>query len=223
MTATDVMAVVASFAFDISVLELVTPWLMGARSRLVDPMEMLNEERWRNQFHDVTVMHAVPGLMWQVLQTVGKDVSGLALRTVLTGGERVGADLVREMKSVFSRCQVRVLYGPTEASIICAEEEVESEQQNAAPMGRPIANTRMYVLDRALRLVPVGVTGGLYVGGAGVARGYWQQPSLTAQRFVADPYGPPGMRLYRTGDFARWRTGGAVEFAGRAGQQGEDR
>ncbi|MBO0783768.1 MAG: non-ribosomal peptide synthetase, partial [Ktedonobacteraceae bacterium] len=112
-------------------------------------------------------------------------------------------------------------YGPTETVVGCCSYELGSEEglSGDVPIGKPIRNTRVYVLDGSMRPAPVGVVGELYIAGAGLARGYLRQPALTAERFVADPYGEAGRRMYRSGDLARWRPDGNLEFLGRADQQ----
>ncbi|WP_228984717.1 AMP-binding protein, partial [Streptomyces sp. DH12] len=113
------------------------------------------------------------------------------------------------------------VYGPAETHAVTTHTlpADPAEWPAAAPIGRPVDHDRVLVLDGALRPVPPGVTGELYLAGAGVARGYLNRPELTAERFVADPYGPPGSRMYRTGDLGRWRADGELEFAGRADHQ----
>ena len=112
-------------------------------------------------------------------------------------------------------------YGPTETVVGCTVYEVQPGDPGGGSDSDwpPIWNTRAYVLDARLKPVPVGVTGELYIAGAGLARGYLGRAALSAERFVADPYGAPGTRMYRTGDLARWRAGAVLEFLGRADQQ----
>jgi amino acid adenylation domain-containing protein len=216
-----VTGVLASFAFDIFLLELITPWLAGGCSVILSRMEILDVERLVQRLEGVTVFHAVPSLMWQVVKTLQNSKAGQRLaqvRTVLVGGDRVPADLLRDMSSVFAGCSTRVLYGPTESTVICAQEEIHVAKRSNFPIGAPIANTQIYVMDADLNPVPVGVLGELYIGGAGLARGYLNQPQFTAERFIPDPFATAG-RLFRTGDLARWRMDGLLEFVRRADEQ----
>src|SRR5208282_25329 len=119
-------------------------------------------------------------------------------------------------EKLLPEAQLLNLYGASEASGDSLFAECRGSDVG---IGQPIWNTRVYVLDGGLRPVPVGVRGELYIAGAGLARGYLQRPALSAERFVADPYGAPGTRMYRTGDLARWRADGVLEFLGRADQQ----
>ncbi|HET7460420.1 MAG TPA: amino acid adenylation domain-containing protein, partial [Longimicrobium sp.] len=144
------------------------------------------------------------------------------LREVLFGGQTVEVESVRRVLRGGPPRRLVHVYGPTEVMAWCSTETVEAVAEGArtVSVGRPIARMRMYVLDRWLEPVPVGAAGEIYVGGAGVARGYLDRPGLTAERFVADPFGgEPGARLYRTGDLGRWLADGTLEFVGRNDEQ----
>ncbi len=140
---------------------------------------------------------------------------------LMVGGELLLGSTVREWRERFPQAVLVHHYGPTETTVGCTDLRFapgEPMPDGPVPIGRPMRNTRAYVLDAALNPVPPGVTGELYIGGAQVARGYWRRPGLTATRFVADPF-TPGERLYRTGDRARWTADGLLEFRGRADDQ----
>ncbi|MEW1640415.1 condensation domain-containing protein, partial [Streptomyces sp. NPDC093801] len=143
------------------------------------------------------------------------------VREVLTGGDVVPASSVRRVLEANPGVVVRHLYGPTEITLCATQHAVEAADEvgSTLPIGRPLDNTCVYVLDRALQPVPPGVSGELYVAGAGLARGYLNRAGLTAERFLADPYGPAGSRMYRTGDLVRWTGQGVLEFIGRADDQ----
>jgi hypothetical protein len=161
-------------------------------------------------------MQATPAT-WRMLVQAGWE-SAPEMRA-LCGGEALPAELASALRSRVGA--LWNVYGPTETTIWSTAEAVRGDSAGAVggghvPVGRPVANTRVYVLDAAGEPVPVGVAGELYIGGAGVVRGYLGRPEQTAERFVADAYGgEPGARLYRTGDLARWRPDGTIEFLGR--------
>lgn len=145
----------------------------------------------------------------------------LPARTVIIGGEGLYEESIADLRGPDGPVLVNE-YGPTETAVACTAHQVSAQRSpfGRVPIGTPIANTRVYVLDEAMRPVPVGVTGELYVGGAGVGYGYWRRPALTAERFVPDPFADePGARLYRTGDFVRHLPGGDLEYLGRRDEQ----
>ncbi|HEX2189372.1 MAG TPA: amino acid adenylation domain-containing protein, partial [Longimicrobiaceae bacterium] len=212
----DVVAALASTAFDISLLELVAPLVAGAavrvvpRARALDPAELLDAAA------DATVLHAVPALMRQVVEAARAGRRPPRLRLLLVGGDTVAPDLLEEMREVFPAARTRVLYGPTEATIVCASHEVPAEGRvEGHPLGRPLPGVRLGVRGPRGETAPLGVPGELWVSGAGVARGYLDRPELTAERFVE----LDGERAYRTGDRARWRPDGVLEFLGRTDEQ----
>ncbi|MFF4214903.1 amino acid adenylation domain-containing protein [Streptomyces nondiastaticus] len=141
---------------------------------------------------------------------------------LVVGGEQLTGEALRAWRELHPGTTVINEYGPTEATVGCMEYRIgpgETPAPGAVPIGRPIAGARVYVLDRRLRPVPTGVPGELYVAGDGLARGYVNRPGLTAERFVADPFGAPGTRMYRTGDIAWWRPDGELVYGGRADDQ----
>ncbi len=215
VVAGDRMLAVTTVAFDIHVLELYLPLLAGAgvviagREQSRDPA-LLGALIRRS---GATVMQATPAL-WQAV-LAGHPDAARGLR-MLTGGDVLAPGLAAAMRQLTGT--VINLYGPTETTVWSAAAHVGAGG-GAVPIGTPIANTQVLVLDSGLGLVPDGVTGELYVAGAGLARGYLGRPGLTAGRFVACPSGPPGARMYRTGDLARWQNDGQLVFAGRADGQ----
>jgi nonribosomal peptide synthetase DhbF len=170
--------------------------------------------------HQVNTLWLTAGLFHQVVEHALPALAGV--RYLLVGGDVVLAGAVQQVRLAYPQCQVINGYGPTENTTFttCYPVPANADLGAGVPIGRPVGNTRVYVLDASLEPVPVGVSGELYAAGAGLARGYLRQPALTAERFVADPYGPsPGGLMYRTGDLVRWRANGTLEFIGRADQQ----
>ncbi|MFF1838053.1 amino acid adenylation domain-containing protein [Streptomyces sp. NPDC058231] len=211
----DRFAAVTTVAFDASVLELYPPLLAGATLVLV-PRETVREPGELAGLlvrEDITVMQGTPSL-WEML--IGTSPDAVRGRRLLAGGEALPGPLAEAMTALGS--EVVNLYGPTETTVYstCA---VLSPAEPVPAIGRPVANTRVYLLDDGLRPVPAGAVGELYIAGAGVARGYWQRPGLSATRFLPDPFGGPGERMYRTGDLARWSSDGTLRYLGRTDHQ----
>jgi amino acid adenylation domain-containing protein/non-ribosomal peptide synthase protein (TIGR01720 family) len=212
----------ASAAFDIWLFEVLLPLLHGAAVRLVPADRVLDMDALGEELADVTLLHAVPALMRQVVEHA--DGAGMALprlRQAFVGGDAVPPDLLRRMRAAFPGAAVQVLYGPTEGTVICASIRVDSADSLPGQMvGRPLGNAAMYVCDAWGEPVPAGIGGELYLGGPSVARDYLGRPGLTAARFVPDPFsGEAGARLYRTGDRVRWLEDGSLAFLGRTDQQ----
>src|SRR5262249_20982260 len=161
----------------------------------------------------------VPSLLAAPFATATSDAEG-SLRCIFSGGESLTTSVARDAMVRWKAPLVN-LYGPTETTIQVTSQLLHDADLPAAtvPIGRPIWNTQTYVLDDCLQPVPVGVCGELYIAGAGLARGYLGRGGLTAERLGADPYGAAGRRMYRSGDLARWRPDGVLEFVGRADAQ----
>jgi amino acid adenylation domain-containing protein len=209
-----------SFSFDVSVWEFFWPLVTGACLVVAKPGGHRDPEYLAQVMIDrqITTVHFVPSALAAFLQT-GKASHCDSLRRVICSGEALSPDLAKEFFSQLG-CELHNLYGPTEASVdVLYWQCVNGNIGPTVPIGRPIWNTQVYVLDQSLQVSPIGVEGELYLAGAGLARGYLKRPGLTAERFLADPFGAPGERIYRTGDLARWRTDGQLEFLGRADQQ----
>jgi amino acid adenylation domain-containing protein/FkbM family methyltransferase len=206
------------FSFDVSVWEFFWPLLAGARLVMArpeghkDPGYLVDTIR-RNR---ITTLHFVPPMLQVFLEHVGAEQC-FSLTRVICSGEALPSMLVRRFAERLPHARLYNLYGPTEAAVdvtawTCPTEKVPT----IIPIGSPIANTQMYILDGHGAPVPIGVAGELHIGGVQVARGYLNQPDLTAERFVRDPFAAEaGARMYKTGDLARWRDDGTIEFLGR--------
>ncbi|KZN46667.1 non-ribosomal peptide synthetase [Pseudoalteromonas luteoviolacea] len=223
----DTFACFASFAFDISLFELFLTLISGGKTILVDKEVLLNLEQFSQVTRQCTLLHAVPSLMNEVVDFKDKNNESFAnVRALFVGGDYVPVSLLKRLKSSFSRAKVIELYGPTEATILTTYKEVSAETLNhmGAVIGRGLQNTSLYVLNEAQQLCPPLLAGELYIGGAGVTRGYLNREELTAEKFVANPYFDEqnlrsSERLYRTGDLVRWLPDGELEFIGRIDHQ----
>jgi amino acid adenylation domain-containing protein len=220
--ADDAVAQKTPASFDVSVWELFWPLLAGARLVLARPGGHKDPVYLRDLIvaQDVTTIHFVPTMLAVFLAEDGIEACR-SLRRTIASGEELPPQLARRF---FERLpgELHNLYGPTEAAIDvsswqCRPEALEGPK--TVPVGRPIQNTRLHVLDSELDPVPAGVEGELHIGGVGLARGYHRRPALTAERFIASPFGPAGSRLYKTGDLARFRPDGTIEFLGRIDNQ----
>ncbi|MER0443618.1 amino acid adenylation domain-containing protein [Streptomyces sp. Edi4] len=211
-------------AFDAATYELWVPLLNGGEV-VVAPVGALDAARLGQLIaqHQVTALWLTAGLFRLIADAAPESLAGV--REVMTGGDVVPADAVRRVLAAHPRLRVVDGYGPTETTVFATRHPMASSDRlgDTVPIGRPLDNTRVQVLDAGLRQVPPGVPGELFVGGAGVARGYLGRPGLTAERFLPDPFGEPGARMYRTGDLVRWqydeRGEGRLTFMGRTDDQ----
>jgi amino acid adenylation domain-containing protein/non-ribosomal peptide synthase protein (TIGR01720 family) len=226
LTAADNLLAVTTLAFDIAALEIFLPLIVGACLVLVEREVTLDGERLAQAIaqHQITVMQATPAT-WRLLLASGWR--GKPDLKILCGGEALDNTLAQQLLSCTQ--EVWNLYGPTETTIWSAAQKLTPDEP--VTIGHPIANTQFYVLDQHLQPVPIGVPGELYIGGAGVARGYWQRPDLTAERFIGStplPNPPLGKGrvshrtggvLYKTGDRVRYLRDGKLEYLGRLDYQ----
>ncbi|MEV0634721.1 amino acid adenylation domain-containing protein [Streptomyces sp. NPDC050619] len=203
-----------SLTFDVSVFELFAPLACGGRVELVPDALALAERDPAPG--GAGLVSGVPSALAAVV-SAGRLPRGVG--TVVLAGEALPGTLVADVLAAAPQARVVNAYGPTESTVYATVWSTRDPVAGLPPIGRPVANTRAYVLDAGLRLVPPGVVGELYLAGAGPARGYLRRPGLTAGRFVADPYGARGDRMYRTGDLVRWSAAGQLEYVGRADDQ----
>ncbi|WP_441247485.1 non-ribosomal peptide synthetase [Kitasatospora sp. McL0602] len=209
----------SSLSFDLTVTALWTPLTVGGRVVLASLTDPDPAEQQLLRATPCTFLKATPSHL-ALLTEAPEEYSPTG--QLLLGGEALTAEAVRSWRRRHPDATVLNVYGPTEATVNCAEYRIPPGAElpdGPVPIGRPQAGARLYVLDAALAPCPPGVVGDLYLAGAGLARGYLERRGLTAERFVACPYGPPGDRMYRSGDLARWRPDGQLEFIGRADQQ----
>jgi amino acid adenylation domain-containing protein len=216
LTAQDVLLAVTTLSFDIAALEIFLPISVGGRVVLAS-REVARDGAKLAAYLDrcgATVMQATPAT-WQLLLTAGWQ--GSDRLKILCGGEALPCSLAKQLRQ--RSAALWNLYGPTETTIWSAAHEV-GDEDGVVPIGKPIANTQIHVLDERRRPVPVGEVGELYIGGVGLARGYLNQPELTAAKFIPDPFSQePGARLYQTGDRGRCQADGTLEFLGRMDHQ----
>ncbi|MBX8474274.1 amino acid adenylation domain-containing protein [Pseudomonas cichorii] len=206
------------FGFDVSVWEFFLPLLTGAHLHMArpgghqDPAYLAQVMREQN----ITLLHFVPSML-EVFLEHGDNQGFNALSRVLCSGEALPRSLQKRFEEQLAPVELHNLYGPTEAAIdVTSWQCLPSDEGDSVPIGRPIANIQIYILDPHGQPTPVGVAGEINIGGVGVARGYLNLPELSAERFVRDPFSSdPDARLYKTGDLGRWLDNGAVEYIGR--------
>ncbi|MEU5534710.1 amino acid adenylation domain-containing protein [Streptomyces sp. NPDC020362] len=200
-----------SLNFDVSVFELFAPLAAGGTVELVPNLLALAERPWKG-----SLLSGVPSAVAGLLQQTATPFDA---ETVVLAGEALPAALVAGLRERLPECEILNLYGPTEATVYATAWRAPDDPGARPLIGRPLAARRAYVLDSVLRPVPPGTEGELYLAGAGVADGYLGRPALTAQRFLADPFGRPGERMYRTGDLVRRNADGDLDYLGRLDDQ----
>ena len=217
LTGADKVLQKTPFSFDVSVWEFFWPLLVGARLVVAEPgghrdgaylVKLIREQ-------GVTVLHFVPSMLRVFLEEPEVEKCQ-SLRHVMCSGEALPYDLQEQFFRLLPS-QLHNLYGPTEAAVDVTHWTCRrGDERKIVPIGRPVANTQIYILDHHLQPVPMGVPGELHIGGVQVGRGYHKRPELTAEKFIPDPFsGDPEARLYKTGDLCRWLADGAVEYLGR--------
>ncbi|SUE14960.1 non-ribosomal peptide synthetase [Rhodococcus gordoniae] len=212
----DVVLLKTASTFDLSVWEFWSAPTTGGRLVVARPDGHQDPDYLlaTMQEQGVTVVHLVPSML-EMLMTASEGSLPESVRAVLAIGEALPATTARAFRRTH-RAALFNLYGPTEAAVSVTSHEVDDADEHVVPIGTPEWNTRVHILDRRLHPVPAGVIGELYLAGIQLARGYQDRPALTADRFVADPFGPAGTRMYRTGDLAVLRTDGEIEYRGRS-------
>ncbi|EPK8410348.1 amino acid adenylation domain-containing protein [Serratia marcescens] len=221
LTAADTVLQKTPFGFDVSVWEFFWPLMVGARLVMAKPEGHKDPDYLSRAIeqYGVTTLHFVPSMLQSFLADGQAATRCGQVVRVMCSGEALPATLVAEFYRRLPQAELHNLYGPTEAAVDVTAWHCSREAERVSvPIGRPIANTRIYLLDERGQPVPLGAVGELYIGGVQVARGYLHRPELTAERFLSDPFAPGG-RMYRTGDVARYLANGDIEYLGRNDQQ----
>ncbi|HFZ1924534.1 TPA: amino acid adenylation domain-containing protein, partial [Serratia marcescens] len=221
LTAADTVLQKTPFGFDVSVWEFFWPLMVGARLVMAKPEGHKDPDYLSRAIeqYGVTTLHFVPSMLQSFLADGQAATRCGQVVRVMCSGEALPATLVAEFYRRLPQAELHNLYGPTEAAVDVTAWHCSREADRVSvPIGRPIANTRIYLLDERGQPVPLGAVGELYIGGVQVARGYLNRPELTAERFLSDPFAPGG-RMYRTGDVARYLANGDIEYLGRNDQQ----
>ncbi|MCL6753065.1 amino acid adenylation domain-containing protein [Nostoc sp. CCCryo 231-06] len=216
VTKKDTLLAVTTYSFDIAVLELFLPIIVGGRLVIISRQVALDGTQLSATLTDskATVMQATPAT-WQLLLAAGWG--GNHQLKILCGGEALSAHLANQLRQ---QCHsLWNMYGPTETTIWSAASLVKTLNSNTVPISYPIANTQLYILDQYNQLVPVGTIGELCIAGEGLARGYFHRPDLTAEKFIPNPFSDKSARLYKTGDKARYLPNGEIEYLGRIDNQ----
>jgi amino acid adenylation domain-containing protein len=221
LRADDRFAFASNPAFDSATLEVWGALLHGAaivvvpQAVLLDPVALVDHL----QRYHITQLILVAGVLRSYAPTLQGQLS--TLRQIITGGDMADAHAIATVLGAGGAGQVLQTYGPTETTQFVSTLALRKAPTGSSPIpiGSPIANARIYILDAHGQPTPLGVTGEIHIGGVGVAQGYLRRPDLTAQRFVPDPFGEPGSRMYKTGDLGRWRADGTIEFLGRNDHQ----
>jgi thioesterase domain-containing protein/acyl carrier protein len=213
-TALEQVCATTSLAFDVSVFEIMAPLGQGGCVHLFDDVLALAANA--DRIDQPVLISGVPSALAAVIEQGALPAHPT---TIVLAGEALPGHLVQAISAVRPGCRVANIYGPTEVTVYATAWAVTDGDGASVPIGQPIWNTQAYVLDSGLRPVPAGVVGDLYLAGSGLARGYLGRPALSAERFVANPFGPAGSRMYRTGDLVRWRADGSLDFLGRSDHQ----
>ncbi len=219
LRAGDRVAFSSNPAFDATTFEVWAPLLNGCAIVVIERNALLDPRVFREALlhHGVTVLWMTVGLFNQYVQSGELEDAFAALRYLITGGDALDATVIARVLRGRAPQHLVNGYGPTESTTFAITHEIREVAPGARsiPIGRPIANTRVYLLDERMEPVPTGMAGEIYIGGAGVALGYLNRPELTRERFLTDPFAADGTRMYKTGDLGRRRADGVIEFLGR--------
>ena len=208
-------------SFDLVLTGLYPPLICGRTLQVVPETQDFSQlTQTLLESEALTPLKLTPSHLAMLLESLHGKTLGRQVHTLVLGGEVLKGSLIKRWREHSPGSRIFNHYGPTETTIGCVVNEIAECQDGSLPIGRPIANTRAYILNEALQPVPIGVRGELYIAGAGVTRGYLNRPDLTQERYLADAFSEAyGARMYRTGDMARWRNDGIIEYLGRNDDQ----